>query len=225
LRFQVGDGTTTFVNVTNAEGQLLVSRRGVAGSLRVNASSFALPSGIALSSSSIGIELNTIPTAITETFQIAGQARLLSPPAGPIQAGAGILLRINTTGAAVDETIQLAGRTVAIRFGAAESAVVGGVFEISFSGLSLNIADFVTLEGNITFATRTLSDGVTTADVFAGEALEAFLGRGPPKLASGDPNPLAQGVLLSNARIGLIRVGTTYALAADGTVTLVGIEG
>src|SRR5438874_1851849 len=121
---------------------------------------------------------------------ISGKASIA---AGPIQAGAGILLRINTTGAAVDETIDLGGRTVLIRFGAAESAVVGGVFEVSFSGLSLNIADFLTLEGNVTFATRTLSDG-TPVDVFAGEGLEAFLGRGPPKLAGGDPNPLAGGV-------------------------------
>src|SRR5439155_666352 len=122
----------------------------------------------------------------------------------PIDAGARILLRINNTGVAVDETILLAGRAIPIRFGAAE----GAIFEVSFSGLSLNIADFVTLEGNVTFGTRTLSDG-TAADVFAGEGLEAFLGRGPPKLAGGEPNPLAEGVLLSNARIGLIRVGTT----------------
>ncbi|PYN91696.1 MAG: hypothetical protein DMD91_33745, partial [Candidatus Rokuibacteriota bacterium] len=309
LRFHIGSGTPPFVDVSNAEGQLLVSRRGVAGSLEVNASSFALPSGIALSSGSIGIELNTIPAAVTETFEIAGQLKTLSLPAGPyvrvavlggqltlgshpalsgnfffdrttredgtpltriavsdlqvnvsiggngaaltqgeggfvllgggvagvisgkasiaagpIQAGASILLRINTTGAAVDETIDLGGRAVLIRFGAAESAVVGGVFEVSFSGLSLNIADFLTLEGNVTFGSRTLSDG-TAADVFAGEGLQAFLGRGPPKLAGGDPNPLAEGVLLSNARIGLIRIGTTYALVADGTVSLVGVNG
>src|SRR5207247_1946754 len=83
LRFHIGSGTPPFVDVSNSEGQLLVSRRGTAGSLEANASSFALPSGIALSSGSIGIELNTIPAAVTETFEIAGQLKRLSLPAGP----------------------------------------------------------------------------------------------------------------------------------------------
>src|SRR5437773_501734 len=302
----LADGLVRF---TGASASFTITSAGIAGtfsgSLKANTFSFNLPTGLGLSGGAIGVELNTIPAAITETFEIAGQLKTLSLPAGPyvrvtviggqltigshpalsgnfffdrterpdgtpltriavsdlqvnvtigsdgakltegeggfvllgsgvagmisgkadvkagpIDAGARILLRINNTGGAVDETILLAGRAIPLRFGAAE----GAIFEVSFSGLSLNIADFVTVEGNVTFGTRTLSDG-TAADVFAGEGLEAFLGRGPPKLVGGEPNPLAEGVLLSNARIGLIRVGTTYALVADGTVSLVGVNG
>ena len=61
--------------------------------------------------------------------------------------------------------------------------------------------------------------------MFAGENLSIFLGQGPSRLANGAPNPLATGVLLSNGRIGLIQIGSTYALVATGTVSLVGISG
>ena len=86
---------------------------------------------------------------------------------------------------------------------------------VSASNLSLNIGDFVTIEGDVAF----------TGDTFAGQNLEIFLGQGPARLENGDLNPLAVGVLLTNARIGLIRVGSTYALHAEGTVMLLGVNG
>ena len=42
-------------------------------------------------------------------------------------------------------------------------------------------------------------------------------------LANGDSNPLARGLLISNATVGLIRAGSTYALDARGTVQLIGL--
>src|SRR4051812_2594125 len=140
--------------------------------------------------------------------------------AGPIAAGGQVLLRVNTTGAAVDQTIDVGPRSIHVVFTATE----GNVFEVSISNLTLNIADFVTIEGDITFGNRTLADG-TAAKVFAGENLSIFLGQGPSRLANGALNPLATGVLLSNGRIGLIQIGSTYALSASGTVSLVGISG
>ena len=61
--------------------------------------------------------------------------------------------------------------------------------------------------------------------MFAGEGLTIFLGRGPAKLSTGETNPLAIGVLLTNGRIALIRIGSTYALVAEGTVSLIGVAG
>ena len=61
--------------------------------------------------------------------------------------------------------------------------------------------------------------------MFAGDGLTIFLGRGPAKLDTGETNPLATGVLLTNGRIGLIRIGSTYALVASGTVSLIGVAG
>ncbi len=62
-------------------------------------------------------------------------------------------------------------------------------------------------------------------DTFAGQNLEIFLGQGPARLDNGDINPLAVGVLLTNASIGLIKVGDTFALHAEGTVRLLGVDG
>jgi len=147
-----------------------------------------------------------------------------------ITAGGELFIRINTTPNAVDETIELNGRTLRIQF--SDTEVYNGTsnfFDVSISNLSLNIGNFVTVEGNVTFGDKTLSDGVTTASVFAGEGLDIFLGQGPASLESGDINPLATGILLSDGRIGLIRLGTepntTFALFAEGTVSLIGVEG
>ncbi|HEX4525985.1 MAG TPA: VCBS repeat-containing protein, partial [Gaiellaceae bacterium] len=122
-----------------------------------------------------------------------------------------VLLRVNQTGGAVSQTVDLNGRSIAINFDAAD----GNVFALSVTDLSLNIGDFVTVEGSIAFSNGS----------FAGDNLSIFLGRGPAKLADGSINPLAQGVLLSNARIGVVQAGSGYALFATGTVSLIGING
>ena len=62
--------------------------------------------------------------------------------------------------------------------------------------------------------------------VFAGTNLTVFMGRGPPTLPNGDRNPVATGVLLTNARIGLVKfAGGGYAMDAQGTVELIGVNG
>ena len=119
-------------------------------------------------------------------------------------------IRLNTSGDAVDESITVDGRTLPIRFGEAE----GRVFQVSIAGLSLKIGDFVTIEGDVAF------DGNT----FAGNNLQIFLGQGPAKLENGDINPLATGVLLSDATIGLLKNNDDgdYALTAVGTISVIG---
>ena len=132
---------------------------------------------------------------------------------GPVGAGGTVTVRLNTSGVAVDEIIEIDGRSLPIRFGAGE----GNVFQVSVSGLSLNIGDFVTIEGDVTF----------NGDTFAGTNLEVFLGQGPARLDTGEINPLATGVLLTDATIALRKgsVADTYALSATGTIQVVGVEG
>ena len=146
---------------------------------------------------------------------VAGIAGVLSGRAaaavGGVSLSGDLLVRVNTTLGPVDVTVEVGGRSIPIRFGAAE----GDVLSVSASNLSLNIGDFVTIEGDVAF------DG----DTFAGQNLEIFLGQGPARLENGDLNPLAVGVLLTNARVGLIRIGSTYALHAEGTVMLLGVNG
>ena len=138
---------------------------------------------------------------------------------GPVGISGQVTVRINKTGVAIDETINVGGRSIAIHFGPQE----GDVFDISVSNASIKIGGFVSIEGSVAFTT--IGDRAT----FAGDGLDIFLGQGPARLDNGDINPLASGVLLSDARIGLVKLtsaaGDTFALHAEGTVQLLGIEG
>ena len=128
-------------------------------------------------------------------------------------SSATVAVSVNTTGGAVDETLNVGGRELVIRFGPDESPI----FRLSVSGLSLNIGGGVTIEGNLVFETR--GDG---SRVFAGTGLRIFFGDGPLILANGERNPLARGIVLTNATIGLLNDGTDYALDALGDFELVG---
>ena len=128
-------------------------------------------------------------------------------------SSATVVVSVNTTGGAVDQTLNVGGRELAIRFGPDESPI----FRLSVSGLSLNIGGGVTIEGNLVFETR--GDG---SRVFAGTGLRIFFGDGPLILANGERNPLARGIVLTNATIGLLNDGTDYALDALGDFELVG---
>ena len=298
---KLGPPGTPFIDVKDGNGQFLITSMGVAGSVNVTDSSVTIP-GFTLHPGNLTVQVNTIPTAVHETFLIGGAMRVLDLPAGPfvrvtaigltvtiagqdlqgdflfdqqgqpdgstltriavanvmvgvdiggdgamltegegafvilnsgvagvisgkldaavggLDLGARVLLRINQTGHAVDQTIELNGRSLAIRFGEEE----GNVFAVSLSDLTLNIGDFVTIEGNVSFVNQ------PGRQVFAGDHLSIFLGQGPARLANGEINPLAVGVLLSDAQIGLIKITgatTTYALNASGTVQLLGIPG
>ena len=128
--------------------------------------------------------------------------------------------RINKSGRAVNESFDVNGHTLTVQFSSAEA----DLFQFFAEDLTLNIGNFVSIEGNITFSS--LGGGKS---IFGGEGLSLFFGQGPSKLANGDLNPLAIGVRLENASIGLVQfdnAGTkTYALTASGDVALVGISG
>ena len=133
---------------------------------------------------------------------------------GVLSVSGAVVVRLNTTGGAVDESVTVDGRPVRIVFGAAE----GDLFKVSVSGASLRLGDFVTIVGDVSF----------TGDSFAGANLEVFLGAGPARLDDGSINPLATGVLLTGATVGVVRVaGSTdrYAVFAVGSVQLLGVAG
>ena len=160
--------------------------------------------------------------------QGTGVAGVLS---GHVGAGAGsgftasadALLRVNTTGGAVTQSLVLDGRPLEVTFTAAEAAAnPAGVFALSLTGAVIDVAGIVTVKGDFTFTTV---DGRT---VVAGRGLSLFVGVGPAWLADGTANPLARGLMVTGASVGLVRAGTgpyTYALTASGTVQLVGVAG
>jgi len=134
----------------------------------------------------------------------------------PVEVDA--VVRLNTSTTAVDQTITVGGRTVVVRFGAAEVATAANspFWQVSLASAEFNLGDFVVITGNVSIG----SDGT-----FAGSGLEIFMGRGPARTSDGEINPLAVGVLLTDARIGLVQTGNGYAVVATGTVRLLGIDG
>src|SRR3954471_821992 len=142
-----------------------------------------------------------------------------SVAAGGVEVGGRVLLRVNTTGRSVDRTVTVGGRDPAILFGEGE----GSVFQISIASASINIADTVFVEGSVTFGTApSLGAGIS---VFAGTGLTVFVGDGPLTLENGDRNPLARGIVLRDATIGVIKSATgDYAVDARGTIELVGFR-
>ena len=118
----------------------------------------------------------------------------------------------------------LDGRTIAVTFSATEAAAnPAGVFALSLTGVVLDVAGVATIKGDLTFTTG------TAGDVFAGRGLSLFVGVGPAWLADGSLNPLARGLLVTGATIGLVRTGSgesaAYALSASGAVQLIGLSG
>ena len=136
---------------------------------------------------------------------------------GGVSISGTVLLQINTTGGAVNASVMLGGQPVTIDYSASQ----GTLFSLSFSNLSLNIDNVVTIEGTITYSNQSVN-GIQGKE-FAGTGLTLFFGNGPAQLSNGDPNPLAVGVEITNATVALFTDGNgNYALSATGTVQLVG---
>ncbi len=217
-----------YVSVQAVGAQLVLGANTLSGSFTFTRSGTVTQVAIANASATVDVAGATGTLIDGQGGFVLSSAGVAGFVSGKLQAavgglglGASLLLRVNTTGAVVPATtIQVAGAPVTVAFGTGEETV----FSVSLSDLSLSIGDFVTIEGNVSFTSSTLSDS-TVVQVFVGEGLSIFLGRGPARLPSGAPNPLASGVQLTNGRVGLVKIGSTYALFAEGTVGLVGVNG
>jgi hypothetical protein len=147
---------------------------------------------------------------------------------GGVRVTGTVVLRINTGANPVDQTVTLGSQSVEIRFGTGEVATgtpSTPFVALSVGSLSLNIGNFVSIQGSVSFTPVTVSTagGSVSGQAFAGDGLTIFLGKGPATTDNGSINPLATGILLSNTHIGLIQIGSNYALAATGTATVIGL--
>ncbi|MGZ6715887.1 MAG: hypothetical protein ACXVFG_14140, partial [Gaiellaceae bacterium] len=110
----------------------------------------------------------------------------------------------------VHEHITVAGGDVAID--AAANTV-----QLTFRSLSINIANLLTLSGDFTSTTQ------NGHQVYAARNVEIFLGQGPYRLANGDVNPDAIGIVITNATVGIVKIGQNYAVYAEGHLAIVGL--
>jgi hypothetical protein len=127
-------------------------------------------------------------------------------------AGATAVLRFNSTGTPVRRTVVLDGRELAV------DVPQPSLFQVQLLDAQLVLGDVV-VRGSFTF-----SAGATDT-VFGGTGLTVFIGSGPAWLADGTLNPLARGLLVTGATVGIVERGTEHALDATGTVQLVGLPG
>ena len=135
----------------------------------------------------------------------------LSGSAGPISASGNLGLRVHTTTQAVDQTIDVNGTPIAIKFAATDPK-----FAFFATDVTVSFGDFFEVHGDVT----------GSAGVFGGANLELFLGSGPYRLANNAINPDAVGVLLRNAKVGVINpTGGGVQLHAEGDIALIGLDG
>ncbi|MDA7529069.1 LEPR-XLL domain-containing protein, partial [Akkermansiaceae bacterium] len=131
-----------------------------------------------------------------------------------VSAGTTLVLQFNNSGGPVDETIALGPDSIQIKYNAGQ----GQFISVALANFSITIANIITVEGSLTF---TSSNG---REIAAGAGLSVFVGEGPATLEDGSTNPLSRGFLLSNATVGLIKQGDTYAVVATGQVEVIGIS-
>jgi hypothetical protein len=150
----LGDGTTDFVSVSQGQGFFLINPIGIAGRLSAQAS-FELPDPLALSASTVALELNSTSVAIEESLTLLGESIELALPAGPF-------LRVTVLGASLD----VAGVALAGDFSFDQSAAGAQIVRVGAANVSLSYD-------------RTGSDPVGIENAAGAFVLGTFIGPAP----------------------------------------------
>ena len=131
--------------------------------------------------------------------------------------GATISVKISTMTTPYKDSIVVNGTTVTVDVGKATDASTPYV-EFSAEGLEFNFNDLVEIHG----------DFHITGGKFSATNLQVFVGSGP-LMIGGARNPAAVGILITNAGVDFMSLGSgsdgLYALVVSGTVSLVGLDG
>ena len=132
-----------------------------------------------------------------------------------------MIVQFNTTGMAVNASVLVGGKQLTVDYGSGQTDFMS----VSISDLTIQIGQAIWLSGSVSLTSGVTVSGMT-GSTFAGSGLTVFFGNGPGLLANGDANPLAVGLLITNASVVLFKDQATgkYALDATGTVTLVGVS-
>jgi hypothetical protein len=174
--------------------------------------------GVQVDNAKLGVVILT-PTSGSSTYALegTGTASLVGVP--DLSLSGSLSVAVNTTGQAIDETLSTPGGSVQVKFdnGDAVQQLEGSV--------QLRISNFADFSGTI-LATKQVAGTTTTISVIANN-VNGFLGNGA---ATADPTDDI-GVQLSNGLFGLKLLKdsatnqSTYAIAASGQASLVGVDG
>ena len=239
--------------VTNGEGALVLVNGGLAGILSGEA---ALEVGPVSAGGTVTVRINTTGGAVSEAVTIGGREIIVEFGAaegnvfsisvsdlslnsndfvtieGDIAfSSAAAATQVRVAGSAIQTTLAV-DSTVGFAAGSVLNiALDGGGFHVTTVAVGGVNAGALTLELDSALpGAVAVGNAVTLAErSFAGQNLEVFLGEGPARLESGDINPLAMGLLLSDASIGVVEVqtgaDTSYAVFATGTLQVIGVSG
>jgi hypothetical protein len=89
----------------------------------------------------------------------------------------------------------------------------------SLAHATIDVNGILTIEGAITL---TNNSGVETGGA---EGINVFIGDGLYQLPDESVNPVAHGLIIQNATVGVVKIGSNYAVVATGTGQTVGIPG
>ncbi|HEX7197169.1 MAG TPA: hypothetical protein VF364_10120, partial [Candidatus Limnocylindria bacterium] len=158
-------------------------------------------------------DASTTPDTVTLSGGVAGMLTgKVDAGSGTFPASASVGFAVNTTGVVVDQTVEVGDTEIVLDLTAARFVFIVQDLDFSFGDILEIRAGQFALSG----------------DSFSGEGLEIFIGSGPSKLANGDINPAAIGVLIRNASITFIKgsgAGSGWAMRAIGTIALLGLDG
>ena len=163
---------------------------GLAGPVGLAAGARVPPGAATLTNGTGLLVIEPVTTAYPKGGVAGYVSGAVSTSVAGVDAHGNGTIRFNTTGGAVNESVMLDGQQLTVDFGASE----GHAFSVSVSGLSLNIDNVVTIEGNVNFTTFTDAEGDAAGWAFTGTGLQVFFGNGPATLQNGDINPLAEGL-------------------------------
>ncbi|MBU6398761.1 MAG: hypothetical protein KGS61_00450, partial [Verrucomicrobia bacterium] len=212
-----GTITTTKLEVAVVSGKAFVGSSDQSMGVEITGTTF----GMALYRS---VDSSTNPATTTTTYALQGSAAVALVGFNSILTLSGtVSVAINTTGQAVNESIAVPGSPTPFQLTFADGTAIQ---QFSGTGLSLGIANFVSLTGDFSF-TKTVS-GNNTKILVGADKVNTFLG-------ANDANGRV-GLQLSNATLGLVLyqtvdtsktpavTSTSYALEATAAVQLLGFN-
>ncbi|MDA1230761.1 MAG: hypothetical protein O2856_08305 [Planctomycetota bacterium] len=215
---------STVANGTSLDSKLTIGGSNIAVFVGTGAGT-ADAVGVSITDTDFGIAVfkssdATLPTQPDTTYALTAQGTATLLGVDGVTLTGTMSALINRTGKALDEQIPTRTGSIPLQF------TDGAEFtQVSGSDLHLNIGGLADLTGSFTVSKQTLGNATTT--ILTGSDITAFVGDSRGTTDTADD----LGVKISNAALdlrlfnGATPADSSYALAAQGTPTVVGVPG
>ena len=144
--------------------------------------------------------------------QLQGTFRITASGAD-FQAQATVILQVNSTTATATETITMENGQISF-------SIAAKSFSVTIRDLDVRVGDFFTLRGD--FTTQTINDVNGERVIYGATNVTLFMGEGPYLLENDQVNPNAVGVVVKNAKVGVVKFTQGTADTADDKFAIYG---